>query len=792
MRWLNRLIQRFSFLHSCSPSCVRPQFLRGWCQILWLAVDCRGSSLLSRWSFKNDSHNTRTILCISRQSRIAARQCPGTQKSRSWIKDVGRSRAAPWFRIVKIFLHHSRNSLCSEKQPGFFSNHLTHSRRRSLLLRRQFLAFSCMFFLEEPISQFQFFIQANFISLSLISPPTRWDSNSWLISLDANSEFHFSQFFDSTSASASHNFCWTILYPRTAASTFRSKSFWRFSLSFKKRTAIFISITFHYWYWAEKCCRNRFFLNIRTRFSVLVQTDTWHSQTAFPGLVKPKTLDLCLLRTNLVLLERGRIVHEVQVAEGIGDLRAKVWLMTCVWCEVSQRTRLPLVTCGCDLCLILAVDVEEAEGGEVGAGGEHIVHVNDTGVGRRGGKSIDMTQQRNDKWHTRSLYLEPCGECASMCSREKCVCVCIHVGGHIVYSTVALTAVATGWLRSLVSATSTHSSKTKSRTQCDGQNSLLSKVLMFLEPMWCIRFSGACGMFWTQFTFNAFWFWLVSSWFFGKWWHWTWAVQNSSQSGYPRLVWTHIRAQVDSVPFYESSAHSPSCQFLWYHESQFWVQDDECHLLELGVLVDEEDDGWCFSSTRSAGYSWLFQFYQFQAAHLDDRLSRLMAEHNVHLLQVLANTDPVWSNLNPFNVRMCLWSPPFLRRASVSISDVVCPSFLCSIPVLLLCLFSKVISTSVLEVECCCCGCSCCWHCQFFFNVTFGAWCLKPFEKYSFSVLGSHTINAIFMYRPSFRHGHHTALSLISERKLVSSLGECVWKFMMLNKQRRWFHSSHE
>ena len=36
-----------------------------------------------------------------------------------------------------------------------------------------------------------------------------------------------------------------------------------------------------------------------------------------------------------------------------------------------------------------------------------------------------------------------------------------------------------------------------------------------------------------------------------------------------------------------------------------------------------------------------FQFYQFQAAHLDDRLSRLMAEHHVHLLLVPSITDLV-------------------------------------------------------------------------------------------------------------------------------------------------------
>ena len=64
----------------------------------------------------------------------------------------------------------------------------------------------------------------------------RWDSNSWLISWNAMSEFLFSQFLASTSASASYHFCWAILSPRTAESTFRSKIFWRFSLSLNECT----------------------------------------------------------------------------------------------------------------------------------------------------------------------------------------------------------------------------------------------------------------------------------------------------------------------------------------------------------------------------------------------------------------------------------------------------------------------------------------------------------------------------------------------------------------------------
>ena len=67
----------------------------------------------SKWSFKNVSCNTRTMLSITRQSRIAARQGSGTQNRRGLIGNVGRSRAAPWFRIVNMLLHLTRNLLCS-------------------------------------------------------------------------------------------------------------------------------------------------------------------------------------------------------------------------------------------------------------------------------------------------------------------------------------------------------------------------------------------------------------------------------------------------------------------------------------------------------------------------------------------------------------------------------------------------------------------------------------------------------------------------------------------------------
>ena len=88
LRWSNRRVQRFSFRFTlsfpCCFGCARPQFLRGKWQILWIVEDCRGQSFLSKWSFKNVSCNTRTILCITRQSRIAARQGSGTRNTEVW------------------------------------------------------------------------------------------------------------------------------------------------------------------------------------------------------------------------------------------------------------------------------------------------------------------------------------------------------------------------------------------------------------------------------------------------------------------------------------------------------------------------------------------------------------------------------------------------------------------------------------------------------------------------------------------------------------------------------------
>ena len=72
VRRLNRRIQRFSFPLSFFPCClckIMPQFLRRRCRILYIVEDRRVLSFLNRWSFKNVSHNGRSILCFSRPHR---------------------------------------------------------------------------------------------------------------------------------------------------------------------------------------------------------------------------------------------------------------------------------------------------------------------------------------------------------------------------------------------------------------------------------------------------------------------------------------------------------------------------------------------------------------------------------------------------------------------------------------------------------------------------------------------------------------------------------------------------
>ena len=171
--------------------------------------------------------------------------------SRTWV--------APWFRITKFSCIRQGILLCSvilESEPSIDSRC-----GMPLLMHRQFinsclscsissffatnssqffnfLAISCMIFLEEPISQFQFSTQANFylseldLPIDLLDVPEiveiqvlAWSlekrcKNSLLPTSCLNFSLSFSQSWLSYSLSL-----------QTAESTFRSRIFWRFSLN---------------------------------------------------------------------------------------------------------------------------------------------------------------------------------------------------------------------------------------------------------------------------------------------------------------------------------------------------------------------------------------------------------------------------------------------------------------------------------------------------------------------------------------------------------------------------------
>ena len=133
---------------------------------------------------------THTTLCISRQSRIAALQGSGTQNRRGVTGNVS-LQSCYLIQDSTSLMRPTKNLLCSvitESESTIDSLSVGFP----LLMQRQFinfclscstcffatnssqffkfLAISCMIFLEEPISQFQFSIQADFVSLSLTCP----------------------------------------------------------------------------------------------------------------------------------------------------------------------------------------------------------------------------------------------------------------------------------------------------------------------------------------------------------------------------------------------------------------------------------------------------------------------------------------------------------------------------------------------------------------------------------------------------------------------------------------------
>ena len=200
-----------------------------------------------------------------RQSRIAATNGSGTRNTRGLTGNAGRSRAARCFRIVT-------HSIASDKEftlfctswiwvnnwltaVGFLTCCIDNSSIFNCLARsvssQQILLNSSMswqsfarfarksqFLISHPPHKLIFSLWAWSYQWFACCSCNRWDSNSWLISWRAISEFLFSQCLTSTSASAPNNLCWANFSPRTANSDFRSRNLWRFCLSLSVCTTI--------------------------------------------------------------------------------------------------------------------------------------------------------------------------------------------------------------------------------------------------------------------------------------------------------------------------------------------------------------------------------------------------------------------------------------------------------------------------------------------------------------------------------------------------------------------------
>ena len=149
---------------------------------------------------------------------------------------------------------------------------------------------------------------------------------------------------------------------------------------------------------------------------------------------------------------------------------------SCVWRRVGQSTRLPPASgCSCGLTPAPCYGRGGRWRWEVGAGGED----KEVGMwqGEWGRESKDMTQGEPKTltfchtwatWNVRSM-------CCGACTRK--VCVCVQLGWHSVYTSVALTAVAAGWVRNLVSAASVQELSQKK----NNDSGWLSELVVFEE-----------------------------------------------------------------------------------------------------------------------------------------------------------------------------------------------------------------------------------------------------------------------------------------------------------------------
>ena len=120
----------------------------------------------------------------------------------------------------------------------------------------------------------------------------RWDSNSWLISRKAMSEFLFDSISRFNLSLSLKQFLLSFSRSRTAKSTFRSRNFWRFSLSFNECTTS-VSRSLSLSTEMQSVCRNRFSVQFCSSF-LEARTTLQMTCTLFPE-TRGTMMELCKL-----------------------------------------------------------------------------------------------------------------------------------------------------------------------------------------------------------------------------------------------------------------------------------------------------------------------------------------------------------------------------------------------------------------------------------------------------------------------------------------------------------------
>ena len=231
----------------------------------------------------------------------------------------------------------------------------------------------------------------------------------------------------------------------------------------------------------------------------------------------------------------------------------------------------------------------------------------------RDGNQCRRTRDKNSfsPWANVVFPNWKCEDNALWCMYEKkCAFACIWVGMGV-YTPVALTADATGWVRNSDSAT-------------------LQKKCDWDKTRHAVRLSGCWWQLW------AFRFWVE--------WH-----------PSPGCSYDIVKTRVPGCFTHHCSDHSSSCQLCWCHLCQVEDHEDELHQ-DVGDQLDEEDGWWCSSAKYSS------QFMLSHSRYYCSEGSILLCKRFLSLTGIKEATCSLFSFCKFLNCSFASWYPGLCDR----------------------------------------------------------------------------------------------------------------------------------